>query len=66
MAFSQIRYYVVIYQAQHQQKEYIKELVCQNLAENLLTVIDYTTNDKNIFWEEEGKEFFFKGEIYDL
>ena len=66
MAFSQIGYYVVIYQAQHQQKEYIKELVCQNLAENLLTVIDYTTNDKNIFWEEEGKEFFFKGDIYDL
>ena len=66
MAFSQIGYYVVMHQAQQERKEYIKELLLKNFADNGLTVIDYTTNNKKIFWEEEGKEFFFKGDMYDL
>lgn len=66
MAFSQIGYYVVMHQAQLQHKEYIKKLLYKNIDENTLTVIDYTTNNNKIFWEEEGKEFFFKGEMYDL
>ena len=66
MAFSQVGYYLVSYQAQQQRKQEIKELLRQDVSEHLLTVIDYTTNHKNIFWEEEGKEFFFEGELYDL
>ncbi len=66
MAFSQIGYYVVAHQAQEQRKEYIRKFLYQSIDENTLTVIDYTTNNKNISWEEEGKEFFFNGNMYDL
>ena len=66
MAFSQIGYYIVAHQMQEQRKEYIRKLLYQSIDENTLTVIDYTSNNKKIFWEEEGKEFFFNRKMYDL
>ena len=66
IAFSQIGYYLIILQARQEHKAYIKKLLHQNISENLLTAIDYTANKQVIYWEEEGEEFFFNGEIYDL
>lgn len=66
LAFSQIGYYFVMQQAQQEQKKYIKELLHKNVADELLTIIDFTTKKEKIYWEEEGKEFFYEGEMYDL
>ena len=66
IAFSQIGYYLIIHQARQEHKAHIKKLLHQNISENLLTAIDYTANKQAIYWEEEGEEFFFNGEIYDL
>ena len=66
IAFSQIGYYLIIHQARQEHKAYIKKLLHQNISENLLTEIDYSANKQAIYWEEEGKEFFLNGEIYDL
>ena len=66
IAFSQIGYYLIIHQARQEHKAYIKKLLHQNISEKLLTAIDYTANRQAIYWEEEGEEFFFNGEIYDL
>ena len=66
MAFGQVGYYVVMHRAQLERKEYIKAQVHKNLADSALIVVDYSTNKSKIFWEDEGREFFFKGEMYDL
>ncbi|MEO6220819.1 MAG: hypothetical protein ABIO81_10355 [Ginsengibacter sp.] len=31
-----------------------------------MEVVSYNNNYKQIYWEEEGKEFSFKGEMYDV
>ena len=66
LVFSQIGYYFVMHMAQHERKEFIKELLHKNINDDILTVIDFTTNKQKIYWEEEGKEFFFNGDMYDL
>ena len=66
IAFSLIGYYLIIHQARQEHKAHIKKLLHQNISENLLMAIDYTANKQAIYWEEEGEEFFFNGEIYDL
>ena len=66
LAFSQIGYYFIMHHEQQEQKEYIKELLQKNLADEVMTIIDFTANKEKIYWEEEGKEFFYEGEMYDL
>jgi hypothetical protein len=48
-------------------KEEIKEKIINNLPENKLTILKISTceNDK-IEWIEQGKEFRYKGEMFDL
>ena len=66
MAFSQFGYLFILHQARQYRKEYIQQELARNNVEDELTVIDFTTNEKKIYWEEEGKEFSFKGEMYDV
>lgn len=66
LAFSQLGYYFVMHGAQLERKEFIKELLHKNISDDVLTIIDFTKNKQQIYWEEEGKEFFFEGGMYDL
>lgn len=66
LGFSQVGYYFVMLVSQHQLKEDIEEAIHSNLAQKEMEVISYTDNSKNIFWEEEGKEFLFNGTMYDV
>lgn len=66
LAYSQVGYYFVSrhYQALH--KEVIKEKILSQLKEEELKIISVSDNHQQIYWEEEGKEFLFKGEMYDV
>lgn len=66
LAYSQIGYYFVIRNSQDQQKEHIKEQILNKLSDDELEVISFTDNQQQILWEEDGKEFFFKGEMFDV
>ena len=50
---------------QHEQKEAIKEKIFQNLKDEELQSISLSDN-QNIYWEEDGKEFLLNGEMYDV
>lgn len=66
LAFSQVGYYFVMHQAQHERKEFVEELLHKTIADDELIIIDFTTNKEKVYWQEEGKEFFFEGDMYDL
>ena len=50
---------------QSEQKDVIKEKILNQLKEEELQVITLSDN-KEIYWEEKGEEFLFKGEMYDV
>lgn len=50
---------------QSSQKDVIKEKILNQLKEEELQVISLTDN-KEIYWEEKGEEFLFRGEMYDV
>ncbi len=52
--------------AQFSQKAAIKENIISQLKDEELKIISLAENYKNIYWEEEGKEFFFNGEMFDV
>lgn len=66
LGFNQVGYYFIMLAAQYQQKEDMEAIIRSNIDEKNLVAISYTDNSKNIYWEEEGKEFSFKGEMYDV
>ena len=66
LAYSQVGYYFVIRHVLHEQKEAIEKKILGELKDEELNIISFTDNEKNIYWEEEGKEFLFKGEMYDV
>ena len=66
LGFNHVGYYFVMLVSQYQLKEQMEEAIHNNLTEKEMEVICYTDNSKDIFWEEEGKEFSFKGEMYDV
>jgi hypothetical protein len=47
-------------------KEAAREQVVKQIPENLLNKICIQDNGDAIHWEEEGKEFSFNGEMYDV
>ena len=65
LAYSQSGYYFVMHYFQSEQKEIIKEKIITQLNDEALQVITLT-DDKEIYWEEKGEEFLFKGEMYDV
>ena len=44
----------------------MKERLLSDMPDSLLEAIPFSGNENNIDWEEEGKEFSFKGEMYDV
>ena len=66
LAYSQVGYYFVLRHSQSLQKEVIKEKILSQLKEEELKIISASDNHQQIYWEEEGKEFLFKGEMYDV
>lgn len=63
---SQAGYYFIYLFQQHELKEKAKEQLLSLIPENQLEVIDLTANQKNIQWEEEGKEFYLHGQLFDV
>jgi hypothetical protein len=52
---------------QYQIKEEIKEKIINNLPENELTLVKISSADsKKVTWMEDGKEFRFKGNMFDV
>lgn len=47
-------------------KEVKKNLLSSGLGNKLLQQIDYSVNHGEIQWEEPGREFYFKGQMYDV
>lgn len=64
--FSQAGYYLFFTIQQHRLKESIKEQLLTTIPESSLDVIDVDLNKSNIEWEEEGKEFYLHGQLYDV
>jgi hypothetical protein len=65
LAYSQVGYYFVMRHHQHEQKEAVKEKIFRQLKDEELEVISLSDNP-NIYWEEDGKEFLLNGEMYDV
>jgi hypothetical protein len=63
---SQFGYYFILRHQQQEQKEAVKEKIISQLKEEELESISLTDNQQNIHWEDGGKEFELKGEMYDV
>lgn len=66
LAYSQVGYYFIIRHSQSVQKGIIKEKILRQLKDDELEIISLTDNYNKIYWEEEGKEFFYNGAMYDV
>lgn len=66
MAYSQFGYYFVLRHSQSVHKEVIKEKILSQLKDEELKIISLSDDHQQIYWEENGKEFLFKGEMYDV
>ena len=44
----------------------MKERILRNIPDSFLEAVPLTGNENNIDWEDEGREFSFKGEMYDV
>lgn len=66
LVFSQVGYYAVKRFTQEAHREFIKELLHNKLKDDEMEVISLTDNTEKIYWQEEGKEFLYKGELYDV
>lgn len=66
MLYSQLGYYISSKISQWAIKEEMKERILKDVPDSLLTAVVLNGNENNIDWEEEGKEFSFKGAMYDV
>ena len=66
MVFSLVGYYAVMRHTQEAHREFIKEQLHNNLKEDEMELISLTDNANQIYWMEDGKEFLYKGEMYDV
>ena len=64
--FSQVGYYFLYMFQQHQIKETVKHELLAKLPESSLQIIDANTHKNDIEWEEEGREFYLQGQMYDV
>ena len=61
---SQVGYYCVYHYQQNRIKEDVKRQLFANVPESSLLVFEIDT--PGIEWEEEGKEFYLHGELFDV
>lgn len=66
MFYSQAGYYFTYLCAQLQAKREMKQRILNSLPDESLEAITLTGNQQHIQWEEEGREFSFKGQMYDV
>jgi hypothetical protein len=64
--FSQIGYYFLYMFQQYQVKESVKQELMSKLPESSLEIIDADACKDDIEWEEEGREFYLQGQMYDV
>ncbi|HRI25725.1 MAG TPA: hypothetical protein PLZ45_13695 [Ferruginibacter sp.] len=63
---SQGGYHVFFSIRQYEAKEEMKHRLLASVPEHLLQVINADVNKEDIEWEEEGREFFLHGQLYDV
>ena len=63
---SQIGYYFIYAYEQHLIKEEIKEEILASMPESSLELMVEEQYSDKIEWEEDGKEFYLNGEMYDV
>ena len=63
---NQLGYYCLHIIKQHQLKEQVKQELLVSLPSQLLEKIDATANKELLQWEEQDKEFYLKGQLYDV
>lgn len=66
MFYSQAGYYFTYLYAQLQVKREMKARILNSLPDESFEAIILTGNEQNIQWEEEDREFSFKGQLYDV
>jgi hypothetical protein len=64
--FSQAGYYFFYMFQQYQIKESVKHELLAKLPESSLEIIDANAHKNEIEWEEEDKEFYLYGQMYDV
>ena len=66
LAFTQLGYYFFMSGTQDNLKSEMRTRIYGQLNPSELEIITLTGNQENILWEENGNEFSFKGEMFDL
>jgi hypothetical protein len=64
--FSQAGYYFFYKFQQQRVKEAVKQDLLAKMPESSLEIIDANAHKNDIKWEEEGKEFYLHGQMYDI
>lgn len=65
--FNIVGYFIAFKVVQHQVRSEVKTAIKQTLTANQLTVIEiHKTEQNQLIWEEKNKEFYYKGELYDI
>lgn len=63
---SQAGYHIIFTIRQFEIKEEVKQQLLASLPETVLDIIDAESNKAAIDWEEEGREFYLHGQMYDV
>ncbi len=63
---SQAGYRIIFAFQQYEIKEEVKQQLLASLPETVLDIIDAETNKEAIYWEEEDREFYLHGQLYDV
>jgi len=63
---SQGGYHIYYSVKQSQIKEAVKQKLLATVREDLLDIIDADRNKDEIEWEDEGREFYLHGQMYDV
>lgn len=64
--FSQVGYYFYYMFRQHEIKEAVKHELLAKLPESSLEIIDADIHKNDMEWEDEGREFYLHGQMYDV
>jgi len=63
---SQAGYRIIFAFRQYQIREEVKQRLLASIPEKMLDVIDADLNKEKIEWEDEGREFYLQGQLYDI
>lgn len=64
---SQVGYYILTSYQQYQVKKEVKrQLLASSLHESEMDIFVLQEFNDKLQWEEEGREFYFEGEMYDV